>query len=68
MKVSKFSSNCLNAYLSFGELFITHDVTEAVKVRKKFREKYSCGRVDSFDEANLYIVYGHDFPKELLYF
>ena len=68
MKVSKFSSHCLNAYLSFGELFITHDVTEAVKVREKFRKKYSCGRVDSFEEAKLFIVYGYDFPKEEFYF
>ena len=68
MKFSKYSSRCLDAYLSFGEFFIAHDVNEAVKVRKKFREKYSCGQVDSFDEANLYIVYGYDFPKELLYF
>lgn len=68
MKVSKFSSHCLNAYLSFGELFITHDVTEAVKVREKFRKKYSCGRVDSFGEAKLFIVYGYDFPKQEFYF
>ena len=68
MKVSKFSSHCLNAYLSFGELFITHDVTEAVKVREKFRKKYSCGRVESFEEAELFIVYGYDFPKETLEF
>ena len=68
MKVSKFSSQCLNAYLSFGEFFITHDVNEAVKIRKKFREKYSCGQVDSFEEAKLFIVYGYDFPKETLEF
>lgn len=68
MKVSKFSSYCINAYLSFGELFITHDVTEAVKVREKFRKKYSCGRVESFEEAELYIVCGYDFPKETLEF
>lgn len=68
MKVSKFSSHCINAYLSFGEFFIAHDVTEAVKVREKFRKKYSCERVDSFEEAKLFIVYGYDFPAELLYF
>ena len=68
MKVSKFSSHCLNAYLSFGELFITHDVVEAAKVREKFRKKYSCGRVESFEEAELFIVYGYDFPKETLEF
>ena len=68
MKGSKFSSSCIDAYLSFGEFFIAHDVNEAVKVRKKFREKYSYGQVDSFEEAKLYIVYGYDFPKELLYF
>lgn len=68
MKVSKFSSHCINAYLSFGEIFVTHDVNEAVKIREKFRKKYSCGRVDSFEEAKLFIVYGYDFPKELLYF
>lgn len=64
MKVSKFSSNCINAYLSFGEFFIAHDVNEAVKIRGKFREKYSYARVDSFEEAKLFIVYGYDFPKE----
>lgn len=68
MKGSKFSSHCLDAYLSFGEFFITHDVTEAVKVREKFRKKYSCGRVESFEEAELFIVYGYDFPKETLEF
>ena len=68
MKVSKFSSNCINAYLSFGEFFIAHDVNEAVKIRGKFREKYSCARVDSFEEAKLFIVYGYDFPKETLCF
>ena len=68
MKGFRFSSSCIDAYLSFGEFFITHDVNEAVKVRKKFREKYSCGQVDSFEEANLYIVSGYDYPKELLYF
>ena len=68
MKGSKFSSLCLNAYLSFGEFFIAHDVNEAVKIREKFRKKYSCGRVDSFEEAKLFIVYGYDFPAELFYF
>lgn len=68
MKVSKFSSLCLNAYLSFGEFFIAHDVAEAVKIREKFRKKYLCARVDSFEEAKLFIVYGYDFPKETLYF
>ena len=68
MKVSKFSSHCINAYLSFGEFFIAHDVNEAVKIREKFRKKYSCGRVDSFEEAKLFIVYGYDFPKETLEF
>ena len=68
MKVSKFSSHCINAYLSFGEFFIAHDAIEAVKVREKFRKKYSCGRVESFEEAELFIVYGYDFPKETLEF
>lgn len=68
MKVSKFSSQCLNAYLSFGEFFIAHDVNEAVKIREKFRKKYSCARVDSFEEAKLYIVSGYDFPGEILEF
>ena len=68
MKVSKFSSHCLNAYLSFGEFFIAHDAVEAVKIREKFRKKYSCGRVESFEEAKLFIVYGYDFPKETLEF
>lgn len=68
MKGSKFSSLCLNAYLSFGEFFIAHDAVEAVKVREKFRKKYSCGRVDSFEEAELFIVYGYDCPMEILEF
>ena len=68
MKFSKYSSRCLDAYLSFGEFFIAHDVTEAVKVREKFRKKYSCGQVESFEEAELFIVYGYDFPKETLEF
>ena len=68
MKGSKFSSLCLNAYLSFGEFFIAHDVNEAVKIRGKFREKYSCGRLESFEEAKLFIVYGYDFPAEILEF
>lgn len=68
MKVSKFSSQCLNAYLSFGEFFIAHDVNEAVKIREKFRKKYSCARVDSFEEAKLFIVYGYDCPMEILDF
>lgn len=68
MKVSKVSSPCLDAYLSFGEFFIAHDVTKAVKIREKFREKYRCARVDSFEEAKLYIVCGYDFPKETFEF
>lgn len=68
MKVSKFSSYCLDAYLSFGEFFIAHDVNEAVKIREKFRKKYSCGQVESFEEAKLYIVCGYDFPEEILEF
>ena len=68
MKVSKFSSHCINAYLSFGEFFIAHDAVEAVKIREKFRKKYSCGRVESFEEAELFIVCGYDFPKETLEF
>ena len=68
MKVCKVSASCLNAYLSFGEFFIAHDANEAVKIREKFRKKYLCGRVDSFEEAKLYIVSGYDFPKETLEF
>ena len=68
MKGSKFSSQCLNAYLSFGEFFIAHDVNEAVKIREKFRKKYPCARVDSFEEAKLYIVSGYDLPKQEFYF
>lgn len=68
MKVCKFSSRCLDAYLSFGELFIAHDVNEAVKIREKFRKKYSCARVCSFEEAKLFIVCGYDFPAEILEF
>ena len=68
MKGSKFSSSCIDAYLSFGEFFIAHDVNEAVKIREKFRKKYSCGQVESFEEAKLFIVYGYDYPKETLYF
>lgn len=68
MKGSEFSSFCLNAYLSFGEFFIAHDVNEAVKIREKFKKKYSFGRVDSFEEAKLYIVSGYDFPEGILEF
>lgn len=68
MKGSRFSSSCIDAYLSFGEFFIAHDVVEAVKIREKFRKKYSCGRVESFEEAKLYIVCGYDFPEERLEF
>ena len=68
MKFSKYSSRCLDAYLSFGEFFIAHDAVEAVKIREKFRKKYSCGQVESFEEAKLFIVYGYDFPKETLEF
>ena len=68
MKVSKVSTPCLNAYLSFGEFFIAHDVNEAVKIREKFRKKYPCARVDSFEEAKLYIVSGYDLPKQEFYF
>lgn len=67
MKVSKFSSHCINAYLSFGEFFIAHDVNEAVKIHEKFGKKYSRGRVNSFEEAKLYIIYGYDLPEERLY-
>ena len=68
MKGSKFSSLCLDAYLSFGEFFIAHDVNEAVKIREKFRKKYCCARVDRFEEAKLFIVYGYDCPMEILEF
>ena len=68
MKVCGFSRPCINSYLSFGEIFVTHDVNEAVKVRNKFREKYSRGQVDIFEEAKLFIVYGYDYPKETLEF
>ena len=68
MKGSKFSSSCIDAYLSFGEFFITHDVNEAVKIREKFRKKYCCARVVSFEEAKLFIVYGYDCPMEILEF
>jgi hypothetical protein len=68
MKVSMVSAPCLNAYLSFGEFFITHDVNEAVKIREKFRKKYCCAQVDRFEEAKLVIVYGYDLPKQEFYF
>lgn len=64
IKVCGFSRQCLNSYLSFGEIFVTHDVNEAVKIREKFRKKYSYGRVESFEEAKLFIVYGYDFPYD----
>ena len=68
MKGSRFPKICIDAYLSFGEFFIAHDVAEAAKIREKFRKKYFCARVDGFEEANLYIVSGHDYPKETLCF
>ena len=68
IKVCGFSRACIDTYLSFGEFFITHDVNEAVKIREKFRKKYCCARVVSFEEAKLFIVYGYDYPKETLYF
>ena len=68
ININGISSNCINAYLSFGEFFVTHDVNEAVKIRGKFREKYSYARVDSFEEAKLFIVCGYDFPEEILEF
>ena len=68
MKGSRFPKICIDAYLSFGEFFIAHDVAEAAKIREKFKKKYFCARVDGFEEANLYIVSGHDYPKETLCF
>ena len=68
IKVCGFSRPCINAYLSFGEFFITHDVNEVVKVRNKFREKYPVAQVEDFYDTKLYIVYGYDYPKETLYF
>ena len=62
IKVCGFSRPCINAYLSFGEFFITHDVNEAVKVRNKFREKYPVAQVEDFYDTKPYIVYGFGFP------
>lgn len=62
MKVCGFSRPCLNSYLSFGEIFVTHDLAEATKVRNKFREKYPVAQVEDFYDTKPYIVYGCDFP------
>lgn len=68
IKVCGFSRRCLNSYLSFGEIFVTHDLEEATKVRNKFREKYAVAQVEDFYDTKPYIVYGCDFPKETLEF
>lgn len=57
-------SNCIDAYLSFGEFFVTHDVNEAVKVRNEFSKKYRRFLVTKFNKESLYIVYGCDFPHD----
>ena len=62
MKACGFSRLCLNSYLSFGEIFVTHDLEEAAKVRNKFREKYPVAQVEDFYDTKPYIVYGFDFP------
>ena len=62
IKVCGLSRQCINSYLSFGEIYVTHDVNEAVKVRNKFREKYPVAQVEDFYDTKPYIVYGCDFP------
>ncbi len=62
IKVRGFSRQCVNSYLSFGEIFVTQDLEEAAKVRNKFREKYPVAQVEDFYDTKPYIVYGCDFP------
>lgn len=62
IKVCGFSRPCINSYLSFGEIFVTHDLEEATKVRNKFMEKYPVAQVEDFYDTKPYIVYGCDFP------
>ena len=64
MKACGFSRLCLNSYLSFGEIFVTHDLEEATKVRNKFREKYHVAQLEDFYNTKPYIVYGCDFPYD----
>lgn len=58
------TQSCINAYLSFGEFFATHDINEAVKVRNEFSKKYRNDAVMNFNEESLYIVYGCYFPYD----
>lgn len=58
------AGNCISAYLSFGEFFVTHDINEAVKVRNEFSKKYRNDTVMNFNKESLYIVYGCDFPHD----
>lgn len=58
------AGNCISAYLSFGEFFVTHDINEAVKVRNEFIKKYRNDTVMNFNKESLYIVYGCDFPHD----
>lgn len=62
MKVCGFSRPCINSYLSFGEIFVTHNLEEAAKVRNKFREKYPVAQVEDFYDTKPYVIYGCDFP------
>lgn len=62
IKFCGFSRPCINSYLSFGEIFVTHDLEEATKVRNKFREKYPVAQVEDFYDTKPYIVYGCVFP------
>ena len=62
MKLCGFSRPCLNAYLSFGEFFVTHNKAEAMEVRDKFREKYLVAEIEDFYDTEPYIVYGCNFP------
>lgn len=58
------TQTCINAYLSFGEFFATHDINEAVKVRNEFSKKYRNDSIMNFNDKLLYIVYGCDFPYD----
>ena len=62
MKLCGFSRPCLNAYLSFGEFFVTHNKAEAMEVCDKFRGKYFVAEIEDFYDTELYIVYGCNFP------
>lgn len=59
-----FTASCINAYLSFGEFFVAHDIKEAAKVRNEFSKKYCNDTIANLNKESLYIVYGCDFPLD----